>query len=286
MARALAKLPRVDLGSFRPARFPNQEMYVTLGASVTGEDCCCLASIAPPDERLLKTLLLADTLKKEGARRVIAILPYMAYTRQDKRVTGKSLATATVGQLLQAAGIDEVITVDLHSPAAGELFPIPVTSLSPAPVFARTVLDLSLQFATFVAPDEGALGRCRDVMSAAGAGGTLAYLKKERRARGIAHLSLHGDVTQKAVIIDDILDTGGTLISACRQLRLSGARHIHVMVTHGLFTGTAWQQLWHLGVRRIYCTDTTPKPKGISRRIVRLSVIPQLLQALERKLTA
>ena len=269
--------PGLERGGFSVRRFPNQELYIELDATPTGRACVILGSVAPPDECLLSTLLLSHTLKKERARKVTALLPYLGYSRQDKEEPGKSLGTAWIGELLRASGVDDVVTVDVHSSAAHRLFPIPVHSLSPAEVFAGEIGRLSLTGATLVAPDEGALDRCEAVRQAAGMERTLAHLKKARTKAGVRHSVLHGEVGPRAVIVDDILDTGATLVSSCEALRGAGVRDIIIMVTHGLFTGSLWERLWSLGVSRIYCTDTVPlPPRPASTRIAVLSVAPLL----------
>jgi ribose-phosphate pyrophosphokinase len=278
MVSALQNVAHLRLGRFRAERFENGEMHIDLETRVLNEDCFILGSIAPPDEQLLLALLLAHTLKKEGARRVSAICPYLAYARHDKEKSGESLATAWAGAIAQASGIDRVISVDVHSERAKVLFPIPVLSLSPAKVFADSLDRYGLREATIVAPDEGALGRCQAVKMAAGLGnGKIPYFEKHRTPTGITHAGPIGEVGRHAVIIDDILDTGGTLLSACEKLSQSGVEEISVMVTHGLFTGDRWKKLWQLGVKSIFCTDSVPIPAGIdSRDIVTLSVVPLL----------
>jgi hypothetical protein len=150
------------LGQFSIDRFPNQEVHAVIQTDVVNEECIILGTIAPPDEQLLSTLLLSHTLKKEGARNIIALLPYLAYARDDKQKKGQSIATAWVGALLQASGVDEVITVDVHSPTAQRLLPMPVVSLSPEDLFAQAMKRLSLLNETIVAPDEGARDRCQE----------------------------------------------------------------------------------------------------------------------------
>ena len=278
LAAALEKATGLTLGRFRVARFENGELHVAVQTSVANEDCIILGSIAPPDEQLLSVLLLAHTLKKERARRVTAILPYLAYARHDKDKPGESLAAAWTGGLARASGIDQVITVDAHSERAQQLFSIPVLSLSPAKVFAEALHRHRLGEATIVAPDEGAIARCEAVSKAAGrAPGKTPYFEKHRTAEGITHSGPIGEVGRRAVIVDDILDTGGTLVSACEKLAQAGVEEIHVMVTHGLFTGERWKKLWRLGVKRIFCTDSIPCSGGVDgNRIVRLPVAPLL----------
>jgi len=282
MAEALAKSSNLALGRFRMARFENGEMYIKVETAARTEHCIVLGSMAPPDEQLLSVLLLAHTLKKEGACRVTGLLPYLGYARHDKDKPGESLATACVGAIAQASGLDEVITVDVHSERAKRLFPIPVLSLSPTEVFAEALKRHGLADATIVAPDEGAIGRCEALQKAAGmACGKIPYFKKQRTATGITHAGPIGQVGRQAVIVDDILDTGGTLLSACEKLVEAGVKDITIMVTHGLFTGERWKQLWRLGVKRIFCTDSVPGVAGAcGDDIVRLSIAPLLANGL------
>lgn len=180
--------------------------------------------------------------------------------------------------------VDEVITVDVHSLQTEQLFPIPLVSLSPAKIFANEIAQLSLQSATIVAPDEGAIDRCEAVAKEAGVKREIVYLTKERTKTGVTHHELHGTVGAQVVIVDDMLDTGSTLISCCEKLLEKGAQEIYVIVTHGLFTGTAWKKLWDLGVKQIYCTDSLPIPKKVRRaNVTVLSIIPLLVDRLKGK---
>jgi len=159
---------------------------------------------------------------------------------------------------------------------------LPVVSLSPAGIFADAITRHGLTGATIVAPDEGAIGRCEAVRAAAGmTPAKIPYFEKHRTETGIIHTASVGDVGPRAVIIDDILDTGGTLLSACKRLSMAGVQQIDVMVTHGLFTGTRWKDLYHLGVKRIFCTDSVPVPAGVDgQSIVSLSVTRLLVKEL------
>jgi ribose-phosphate pyrophosphokinase len=277
MAAALREtVPTLTLGGFQASRYENRELHIGVQTPVTNERCLVLGSIAPPDEQLLSMLLLAHTLKKEGASSVTAILPYLAYARHDKDKPGESLAAAWAGSVAKASGIDRVVAVDVHSEKTKWLFPVPVASLSPAQVFAEALNQYGLSSATIVAPDEGAIGRCEAVKAAAGQPpGNTPYFAKRRTETGIQHSGPIGEVGRQAVIIDDMLDTGGTLLSACEKLAAAGVEEIHIMVTHGLFTGERWKQLWRLGVKRIICTDSVPISAGVERNnIERLSIVP------------
>jgi len=273
--------PNLAAGRFTISRFENGELWAQITPHLAGEHCLVIGSITPPDEQLLSVSLLMQTLCKEGASEVTAVLPYLAYTRQDKDKPGQSMATPWVGALLAASGCDRVITVDVHSERARRLFTVPVTSLSPADLFANAIQRFGLIGATLIAPDEGAIARCDAVKNAAGVTPSITpYFEKHRTGTGIVHSKLRGEVGRQAVIIDDILDTGATLVSACERLVTAGVEEINIMVTHGLFTGTHWQQLWQHRVRRIFCSDTVPAAAR-GERIVELSVIPLLTSAIQ-----
>jgi len=282
LAESLAALPRIRAGEFTITRFDNQELCARVRTPVSGEACGIVGSVAPPDTQMLSLMLLAHTLKKDGASRVTGILPYLAYSRQDKNKPGESLATAWLGSLLKASGFDEVLTVDVHSERDKELFPVPLVSLSTAELFAAALRKWRLTDATIVAPDNGAVPRCEAVKRAAAMPvAETPYFEKRRTAAGITHHGPVGKVGPRVVLLDDILDTGETLVSACDKLLAAQVEEIYILVTHGLFTGTSWKRLWSLGVRRIFCTDTLPLPAGVEATI--LPVAPLLQDALSSR---
>jgi ribose-phosphate pyrophosphokinase len=261
-------------GRFAVNRFANHEMEIALDTDVANSDCLVLGSVAPPDEQLLATLLLCHTIKRHRSGKLTLLLPYLAYARQDKEKPKKSLAAGWLGKLFRASGVDKVVTVDVHSHRAGNLFPIPVLSISPAPIFANVITENALPDATLVAPDEGAVFRCEALRNELGLQMPLAYFTKTRTPEGVTS-ELHGEVGEQAVVVDDILDTGDTLVACCQTLWDVGVKELLILVSHGLFTGNQWQRLWGLGVKQIYCTDTVPRHPS-DRRIKRVSVAPLL----------
>jgi ribose-phosphate pyrophosphokinase len=270
------------VGGWRAGRFADGELWLELDDSVAGRECVVLGSLAPPAEQGLLVLLLAHTLKRAGAGAVRALMPYLGYARQDSAEPQQSLGAAWAGSLLEAAGVDEVATIDVHSAAAQACFPLPVVSLSPASLFARKLMSGADRNLSVVAPDEGAVERCRAVAEAAGIKAPVAHLRKRRDAGGVVHGALIGPVLPRAVLVDDILDTGGTLLSACRELRRAGVEEISIMATHGVFSGDRWRELPDAGARRIVVTDSLPDVRTRAGEMVEvLSVRSLLMEALD-----
>jgi ribose-phosphate pyrophosphokinase len=276
LAAAIACATGIERGRVAVGRFANGELRVTSETPCADRRCVLLGASAPPDGDLLVTSLLAHTLGKDGAREVLAVIPYLGYARQDRAELGKSLGVAWVGRVLAGVGVAGAVSVDVHSARAVQLFGVRLRSLSAAAIFADALRALALEDATVVAPDEGARERADAVRVALGIDRPVVSFVKRRAETGIRHIAVQGQVGRSAIVVDDILDTGGTLVSACERLREAGTRTIVVAVTHGLFTGTAWERLWDLGVDRIYCTDTTPRARIGDDRVCVLSIAPVL----------
>jgi len=265
-----------DVAALDPARFPNGELVLRLPGPVAERACVLVGSVSPPEPRLAAFLLAADTLKRQGAAHVRAVLPYLAYARQDRLEPQTSLACAWLGDLLAASGVDEVLTVDIHSDEAARLLGLPVESLASGALLASVLDDLD-EGAVVVAPDHGALARARDLAEALGPGHEVAWLEKRRTPAGVVHAAFNGEVRRHAIVIDDILDTGETLVSCCRELRRRGVRTIDIAVTHALFTGDAWRELLDL-VRTIHVTDTVPEARARASARIEVHAIAPLLE--------
>ncbi|MDD2823409.1 MAG: ribose-phosphate diphosphokinase [Candidatus Daviesbacteria bacterium] len=277
LIKDLKELPNLNIGKFDINRFPNQELYIKLYTNVANKECLIMSSITPPEENLFSTLLLSHTLKKDGATTISALLPYLAYTRQDKEKRGESLAAASVGELLLTSHINEIITIDLHSHKAEDLFPLLIHNLSTAKLFAKEINKLKLKNPTFIAPDEGSIERVEKVMEEFGKKAELAFMKKKRTTSGINSI-LFGHINKDVIIIDDMLDTGKTLIACCEKLKLKGAENIYIFVTHGLFTGKDWQDLFNLNVKNIYCTNSIPDVQNLKYKGINIISIKPLLE--------
>lgn len=239
-----------------PRRFANGELHLSVPEHVAGRRCVIAGSISPPAGNLERLTLVAHALRRAGAAQIVALLPYLAYARQDRAGPTESLGLAWVGELLRATGITELVCVDVHSEEAGELLGLPLSSLSPAALLAGALPAGWRSEVTFVAPDAGAVDRCAAVARAAGVQQPIVWARKRRTPGGIEHLGLVGAPGRRAIVVDDILDTGDTLLSCCRALRTAGVREIGLMATHGLFTGDRWRALLADGVQGIWITDT------------------------------
>lgn len=264
------------------SRFSNGEWHAAIREKAHGQKCLVFGSFTPPDDQLLRTLILAHTLKKEGAERVIAMLPYLAYTRHDRQERHLSFITDLIGKIAAASGIDKIITIDIHSQAARLLMGMPVINLSPAELFLSKMTKADLSEATVVAPDEGAKERADDFRKAAGIDRPIAYFKKVRSRGRITRLELKGKISGNIILVDDVLDTGGTLISCARQLQKRGVKKMTVAVTHGLFTGESWKSLFELNITKIITTDSVSSAlRTRDKRIKIVSCATLLAKALE-----
>lgn len=268
--------PEATLGRFEIMRFPNKEICVAVREGVDGKDCLLVGSIAPPDSRLAEFLMLADAIKRGGAHSITAFLPYLAYARQDKFAPGQSGGIAAIGSLFRAAGIDRIISIDVHSELDKKLIGLPIISVMPAPpLFVDEIHNLDWPDMAVAAPDEGAAVRAQSLADALGVQRPVARMIKRRTS--VSHLELIGDVGQCVVVADDILDSGRTLVSACNMLRQHGVRQIAIAVTHGLFTGEIWKELFGVGVDSLLVTDSCPEALRTEELRVKIISIKPLL---------
>jgi len=253
--RFVSGVPRESLAKVVVKRFPNGELHLEVPDRVRQRPCVIVGSISPPAGNLARVTLVAHALRRAGAERITAVLPYLAYARQDRAGRDESLGLAWVGELLRASGISEVVCVDVHSDEATDVLGLPVMSLSPAGLLADALTASCGPGTTFVAPDEGAIDRASAVAHAVGVDRPVVWARKRRTPAGVEHLGLVGTPGDRAIIVDDILDTGDTLVSCCGQLRQAGVSWIGVIATHGLFTGDRWRALLADGVQEIWITD-------------------------------
>lgn len=277
-------IPELESGDSTIKRFSNAEIYIETSWNVKDERCLILGSIAPPDEQLLAVSLLSHTLKRREAKEVVGLFPYLGYARQDKAKTDQSLTLAWAGQVLKASGLDRIVTIDVHSPLADFLLPIPVTSYLATELFIATIPNLHHpEDVTLIAPDKGADDRVHAMATAIGSDLPIVTFTKERTDQSLVHASPQQPIlTKSVVIIDDILDTGGTLLSCVSHLKASGVESVVIAITHGLFTGNKWRKLFDIGVNPIYVTDSTPEAmRNRTKQVCKVSAIPLLQKMIK-----
>ncbi|MDE3028441.1 MAG: ribose-phosphate pyrophosphokinase, partial [Paracoccaceae bacterium] len=238
----------VGLVDARVERFNDQEIFVEVYENVRGEDMFIIQPTSnPANDNLMELLIIADALRRSSAARITAVIPYFGYARQDRRSKARTpISAKLVANLLTEAGIERVLTLDLHATQIQGFFDIPVDNLYSAPIFA---LDIQHHFkgglddVMVVSPDVGGVGRARELAKRIGA--PLSIVDKRREKAGeVAEMTVIGDVTgKKCIIIDDICDTAGTLCKAADVLMENGATEVHSYITHGVLSGPAVERI-------------------------------------------
>jgi len=238
----------VDLVDARIERFNDQEIFIEVYENVRGEDMFIIQSTSnPANDNLMELLIMADALRRSSASRITAVIPYFGYARQDRRTKARTpISAKLVANLLVEAGVERILTLDLHATQIQGFFDIPVDNLYAAPVFA---LDIIHQFSDelkdlmVVSPDVGGVARARELAKRINA--PLSIVDKRReRAGEVAEMTIIGDVRgKKCIIVDDICDTAGTLCKAAEVLIENGAAEVHSYITHGVLSGPAVERI-------------------------------------------
>ena len=267
----------VDLVDARIERFNDQEIFIEVYENVRGEDMFIIQSTSnPANDNLMELLIMADALRRSSASRITAVIPYFGYARQDRRTKARTpISAKLVANLLVEAGVERVLTLDLHATQIQGFFDIPVDNLYAAPVFA---LDIIHQFSDrlndvmIVSPDVGGVARARELAKRINA--PLSIVDKRReRAGEVAEMTIIGDVKgKKCIIVDDICDTAGTLCKAAEVLIENGAAEVHSYITHGVLSGPAVERISNSVMKSLVITDsiqaTDPIAKAANIRIV------------------
>ncbi|MGR3503144.1 ribose-phosphate pyrophosphokinase [Pseudaestuariivita sp.] len=252
---------KVELVDTRVERFNDGEIFVEVFENVRGEDMFIIQSTSnPANDNLMELLVMADALRRSSASRITAVIPYFGYARQDRRTKARTPITAKlVANMLVGAGIERVLTMDLHAAQIQGFFDIPVDNLYASPVFA---LDVAAQFAgrmdelMVVSPDVGGVARARELAKRIEA--PLSIVDKRREKAGeVAEMTVIGDVTDKVcIIVDDICDTAGTLCKAAEVLIENGAKEVHSYITHGVLSGPACERITKSVMKSLVVTDS------------------------------
>ncbi|MCA8923678.1 MAG: ribose-phosphate pyrophosphokinase [Planctomycetes bacterium] len=283
LSEAIASYLGVSLGSCEVGRFPDGEVRVKFKADVRGADVFLIQSTCTPvNDHLVELLIMADALRRASAARITAVIPYFGYSRQDRKDEGRVPITAKlVADLLQASGINRVVTLDLHAAQIQGFFNIPVDHLYASRVFTKYVRQLELPDLVVASPDAGGMKQAWGYSKRLDA--YLAVVEKRRISGEDVEVGfVIGDVANKnVVIIDDMISTGGSVSKAAQLLKEKGARKVFVMATHAIFCGRAVEKLRNAPFEEIIVTDTIPVTANIERLKV-LSVAELLGEAVHR----
>ena len=277
----------VDLVDARVERFNDGEIFVEVYENVRDEDMFIIQPTSrPANDALMELLIIADALKRSSASRITAVIPYFGYARQDRRSKARTPITAKlVANMLEEAGIERVLTLDLHATQIQGFFDIPVDNLYASPIFA---LDVKHHFKgqmdnlMVVSPDVGGVARARDLAQRIGA--PLSIVDKRREKAGeVAEMTVIGNVEGRTcLIVDDIVDTAGTLCKAADVLMDNGAKEVHSYITHGVLSGPAVDRITNSVMKNLVITDTIEATDAVANapniRIVQTA--PMFAQAI------
>jgi ribose-phosphate pyrophosphokinase len=293
LAAKIASKLGVALGDMTLRTFANGEVYCRFEESVRGADvfivqptCGNSDTGLSANDALMELMVMIDAAVGGSAHRVIAVTPWYGYSRQDKKSAPREpISARLVARMLEAAGIDRMLTMDLHQGQIQGFFQKPCDHMTAMFMLTQYFADLGLQDLVVVAPDAGRVKLNKRFASKIGA--DLAILNKDRPAQQVAEISyVIGDVKGKtALLVDDIIDTAGTLKAAAQAVHDAGARRVYAAATHGVFSGNAWENLAAAGLEQIVVTDTIPLPPGAPDNVRVLSCADLLTSSIRQIFT-
>ena len=288
MARRISvyKGEPVRLADARVERFNDGEIFVEVYDNVRNEEVFIIQSTSKPaNDNLMELLIMADALKRASAKRITAVMPYFGYARQDRKTSARTPISAKLtANLMTEAGIDRVLTMDLHAGQIQGFFDIPVDNLYAAPVFALDVKHAfkDLSDVLVVSPDVGGVARARELAKRIGVG--LAIVDKRRGRPGeVESMTVIGDVKDyRCIIVDDICDTAGTLCKAAELLKEQGAKEVHAYISHGVLSDPAVDRITKSVMSSLVITDSIAQPEAVkkAKNIRTVSVAPMFAQAM------
>ena len=287
LAQAIADLLGIPLGQALVSRFTNNEIRVKIDDSVRGRETFVIQpTCTPVNDNLMELLIIIDALRRASAQNVIAVIPYYGYAKQEKKVAPREpISAKLVANLISVAGAGRVITVDLHSAAIQGFFDIPVDNLYALPIIVNYLRGRQLfgKNAVVVSPDAGGVARARAYAEKLDA--SLAIIFKRHPQPEVAEvIEVVGHVKGKtAIIVDDMISTGGTILRAAQALLDKGAKEVYAGITHPILAGSAISKLMESPLKEIVVTDTVPlPPNALGGKFTRLSVAPILAEAIRR----
>ncbi len=259
LAQKIAQRFGAPIGKVNIQRFSDGEIQPVFLESVRGDYVFLVQSTFAPTDNLMEMLLMIDAAKRASAYKIIAVIPYYGYARQDRKDKPRvAIGSKLIATLLESAGANRVITMDLHAAQIQGFFDVPVDHLDSSAIFIPYINGLKLQNLAFAAPDVGSTNRVREIASYFNAEMVICD-KHRKRANEIASMVVIGDVTGRDIIlVDDICDTGGTLAKAAGLLKEKGARSVRAMITHPVLSGNAYQNIENSVLEELVVCDTIP----------------------------
>ncbi len=254
------------LGRVNIQRFSDGEIGVEFEESIRGRFVFLIQSTYAPTDNLMEMLLMIDAAKRASAYKVIAVIPYYGYARQDRKDRPRvAIGSKLVANMLVAAGANRVVTMDLHAPQIQGYFDIPVDHLDSSAIFIPYIEQLNLKNLTFAAPDVGSANRIREIATYFECDMVICD-KHRKRANEIASMVVIGDVTDRdIVLIDDICDTGGTLAKSAALMKENGARSVRALCTHPVLSGKAYENIENSEMEELVVCDTIPVAKSVGK---------------------
>ena len=287
LAESVAEALHIPLAKASIRRFADLEIFVEIHENVRGEDVFVIQSTSyPANDNLMELLITLDALRRASARRITAVIPYFGYARQDRKAGPRTpISAKLVANLITEAGANRVLTMDLHAGQLQGFFDIPVDNLYAAPLFGR---DIQARFpgedVMIVSPDVGGVARARVLASRLDV--DLAIIDKRRERAGVSEvMNVIGDVAGKTcILVDDLVDSGGTLCNAAIALMQRGARSASVYVTHGVLSGDAVKRIAGSAIQSLTMTDSIQASEAsrAARNIRQFTIAPILAEAMQR----
>ena len=287
LCKDIAKNLKLKLVNTNIKRFPDNEIYVEINENIRGNSIFVVQSTSnPANDNLMELLICIDALRRSSAKNITAVIPYFGYARQDRKVVPRTAISAKlVSNLITDAGANRILSVDLHAGQIQGFFDIPVDNLFATPIFARHIKkNIKTNNLICVAPDVGGVERTRALSRRINVG--IAIIDKRRPAPGKSEvMNIVGNVKNKiCVIVDDIIDSGGTIVNAAKALKDKGAKEIYVYITHAVLSGSAVDKIKESQIKKLIITDTIDNSKKIkiSKKIEVISFAPMISEAIKR----
>ncbi len=284
LAEEIARYLSIELGKAELKKFSDGDTLVKIQESVRGADTFIIQpTCCPSNETIMELLVFIDALKRASADRITAIIPYYGYARQDKKQYAREpISAKLVANLIETAGASRVLCLDLHSGAIQGFFDIPADNLSAMNLLAEYFQKKEIPGIIVVSPDAGGVKRAKKFSEILGV--DLAVINKYRPKENVAEtIGVLGNVKGKnCILVDDLIDTAGTLCAAAKTLKENGAKKIFACATHGVFSGEAFKKISESEIGEVIVTDSVPLREGAPKKITVLSIAPLLADAIKR----